>query len=125
MSNTTSATTKINIEVGYQDTKRQDDLARYTRWTPAAVGHRYWTFPVDITGEYPSIEDIAEAVFQADNAPFLAVGSLPDRIRVAMQDAYSKTKDRHHSLSVGDRVRVDGREVVCVECGFEAVRLHE
>lgn len=110
--------TKITIEVGYQDTTDTNAAP----WTEQATGHRYWTFPVDMDAVVP-IETIADAVYAADNAPSeLSAASLVGRVRAAMQQAYRQTSDRHHSLSVGDRVRVGEVEVVCAGLGWNRVR---
>lgn len=110
---------KINIEVGYQDTTTTTDAGRQTRWTEQATGHRYWTFTVDMTDVVP-VEVIADAVYEADNAPFeLRPDSLAGRVRAAMQEAYRQTPERHHSLSVGDRVRVGEVEVICAGLGWQ------
>lgn len=112
--------TKINIEIGYQDTT--DDGSRHDRWTEDYSGpHKYWTFPVTMAEVVP-IETIAEAAFIADNSPHeLTEGSLACRIRETMLDAYRQTGERHHSLSVGDRVRVGEVEVVCSGIGWKRV----
>lgn len=108
--------TKISIEVGYQDPHSED------AWTVHATGHRYWTYEVDVAEVVP-IETVAAAVFRADNYPDeLRPDTLPGRVRAAMQEAYRQTPDRHHSLSVGDRVRVGEVEVVCTSFGWKRVR---
>lgn len=68
--------TKINIEIGYQDTT--DDGSWCDRWTEDYSGpHKYWTFPVTVAEVVP-IETIAEAAFIADNSPYeLTAGAWP------------------------------------------------
>jgi hypothetical protein len=110
---------QINIQVGYQDTK--DPAGHYTRWTEDATGHKWWTFPVDVK-QAVTVVQTAEAVFKADNAPFeLAPDSLAGKIREAMIEAYENTTERHHSLSVGDRIRIGEDEVICSDDGWKRV----
>ena len=118
------AATHLNVEVGYQDIEDSSPEARATRWTENASGHHWWVFVVD-AGDLPpqGIETVAEAVFLADNAPLGNLDHpLADRVRVAMDAAYVETDDRHHSFSVGDRVRVGETEVVCCSFGWKPVR---
>lgn len=110
------------IWVGYQDTTSDRREVRLWRWTESAVGHTWWPYDVQIDG-LPSIETIAEAVSVADNSPHsLPFGSLEAKIRDAMLTAYRLTTDRHHSLSVGDRVRTGEHEVVCTKHGWRRIR---
>jgi hypothetical protein len=114
--------TQVNIEVGYQDTKDPGELARATRWTEEATGHKYWTYAVELDAVRP-IEQVAEAVYMADNYPGeLKLTGLSGQVRAAMIEVYEHTSERHHSLSVGDRVRVGEVEVVCASAGWQRVR---
>jgi hypothetical protein len=122
MTTTTAATGReISVEVGYQDTRDQSLAARLTRWTEQATGHRYWTFQI-VVNRVHDLTTIAEAVYAADNAPHdFPEDSLTGKLRAAMQAVYAATTDRHHSLSVGDRVRVGEVEVVCADAGWERI----
>jgi hypothetical protein len=110
---------KLDVQVGYQDTK---DPAGRTRWTEDATGHKWWTFPVDVE-QAITIEQIADAVWTADNSPEHPWQGLTGKVRAAMDEAYENTTERHHSLSVGDRVRIGEVEVVCVSVGWKHRRL--
>lgn len=110
---------KINIEVGYQ---AGGDL--FTNWTEQAGPHVYWVFPVEVDGPVLAVEQIAEAVFEADNSPYQVTG-LAAQVRAAMTEAYSRTERRHHSLSVGDRVRVGEVELAVARFGFRRVAADE
>lgn len=113
--------TTIIIEVGYQDITGQSEAARARRFTPYATGHTWWNYPVDVD-EVLSIDALGDAVFTADNSPHeLPPDSLAGKIRAAMLTAYAATDVRHHSLSVGDRVRVSEVEVICTGNGWRRV----
>lgn len=108
--------TAVAVEVGYQNPRDRDHS-----WTERATGHRYWTFEVEIE-RVLSVETVAEAVFCADNQPNIAAeDTLVGKFQRAMIAAYERTTDRHHSLSIGDRVRIGEVEVVCANDGWERI----
>ena len=112
---------RIRVTIGYQDTTSVDEQVRRTRWTADATGHCYRTVLVE-ADQRPSIEAVAEAVFEADNRPGeLAEYCLAGRIRRALIAHRDATGQVHHSFSVGDRVRYAGQEVVCLNSGWGSI----
>lgn len=65
-----------------------------------------------------SIEDVAEAVFVATNAPteVVAESRLSCAILAGLLDSMGRAQ--HRSLSVGDTVEVDGTRAACGRVGW-------
>lgn len=131
MTTTQGQTITIDIVVGYQDIDDQTPMARATRWTEDYTGRRDdWTYTITVDAEMAAdflVEDgvahLADQVFQADNAPYVFdEDSAAGMIQAAMNAAYTERQGGHHSLSVGDTVRVGEVTVVCASTGWVRVR---
>ena len=132
MTTTQTDTVTIDIIVGYQDIDDQSPMARATRWTADYTGRRVeWTYTITVDDAEMAaqflaedgVAHLAEMVFEADNSPYVhAEESAVGMIQAAMNAAYGERSDRHHSLAVGDTVRVGEVAVVVAPAGFLRVR---
>jgi hypothetical protein len=94
-------------------------------WTPGQPQH-----VETITLELPDVldhpvaitaTDLAEAVFEATNAPEVREGSLAGLVQAAIQATGYTGREAHWSLSVGDTVTVDGDIFACDMSGWRLV----